>query len=287
VIRNLAAVFGPEGTLLGTQAKVLLAPEDQFFCQPALTWNAIPTPVGVLGLILGGDVLFPEVGRLLAFQGAEALAVLAATNSQAQYQKLRSGALARMQDNQIFAACSFLIGPNFFANGQASPYLGKSALFAPQELTLRGDGVLAEIGHVQSEGVLVEAWDFEALHTLWAQNGLQTRSPLDAAQVRQLLATIYRQLQGAPPPLLPSPPLTAGEPSKTVALALDELPVVASVTSRWPLHLPGPEEGKAAAAVQWAMRALPPETTSRYEEETDEMDALEDKRRSDGTLPPG
>jgi hypothetical protein len=34
------------------------------------------------------------------------------------------------------------------------------------------------------------------------------------------------------------------------------------------------------------MRALPPETISRYEEETDEMDALEDKRRSDDPLPP-
>ena len=72
--------------------------------------------------------------------------------------------------------------------------------------------------------------------------------------------------------------------SKTVALALDDLPVMASVTSRWPLHLPQPEGEKAA--VQWATRALPPETISRYEEETDEMDALEDKRRSDDPLPP-
>ena len=288
VIRNLAAVFGPEGTLLGTQAKVLLTPEDQFFCQPALTWNAIPTPVGSLGLMIGGDVLFPEVGRLLAFQGAEALVVLAASNSQAQYHKLRSGALARMQDNQIFAACSFLVGPNFFANDQAPPYLGKSALLAPQELTLRGDGVLAEIGHVQSEGVLVEAWDFDALHTLWAKNGLHTRSPLDAAQVSQLLATIYRQLQSSPQPVPPSPQLTAGELSfsKTVPLALDDLSVMASVTSRWPLHLPQPEGEKGAATVHSGMRALPPETISRYEEETDEMDALEDKRRSDDPLPP-
>ena len=55
--------------------------------------------------MIGSDVLFPEVGRLLAFQGAEVLITLAAATSQADYNKLRAGALARMQDNQLLAAC--------------------------------------------------------------------------------------------------------------------------------------------------------------------------------------
>ncbi|MCB0053992.1 MAG: hypothetical protein KDE24_31095, partial [Caldilinea sp.] len=115
VIRNLAAVFGPDGALLGTQAKVMLTKEDELYCQPGSTWEVIHTEVGALGLILGSDVLYPEVGRLLAFHGAEALVCMGAAGDQAAYNKLRAGALARMQDNQIFAACAFLVGRNYFS----------------------------------------------------------------------------------------------------------------------------------------------------------------------------
>jgi hypothetical protein len=38
------------------------------------------------------------------------LITLAAATSQADYNKLRAGALARMQDNQLLAACAFLVG---------------------------------------------------------------------------------------------------------------------------------------------------------------------------------
>ena len=91
VIRNLAAVFGPDGALLGTQAKVMLTKEDEFYCRPGTTWDVIHTEVGALGLILGGDVLYPEVGRLLAFHGAEALICMGAAGDQATYNKLRAG----------------------------------------------------------------------------------------------------------------------------------------------------------------------------------------------------
>ena len=70
VIRNLAAVFGPGGELLGVQAKFLLSPIDETYCQPGSTWDVIRTEAGAVGLMLGNDVLYPEIGRLLAFQGA-------------------------------------------------------------------------------------------------------------------------------------------------------------------------------------------------------------------------
>jgi predicted amidohydrolase len=57
VVRNLAAVFGADGALLGIQAKVVLHPADAGIAQPGSAWDVIPTDVGRIGVILGGDVL--------------------------------------------------------------------------------------------------------------------------------------------------------------------------------------------------------------------------------------
>ncbi len=57
--------------------------------QPGSAWDVIPTDVGRIGVILGGDVLYPEVGRLLAYQGADALVTLAACTDLAMYNKVR------------------------------------------------------------------------------------------------------------------------------------------------------------------------------------------------------
>lgn len=295
VIRNLAVVFGPDGTLLGTQAKVMLTQEDELFCQPGASWNVIHSEIGVLGVMIGGDVLFPEVGRLLAFQGAETLITVAASSGQAQYNKLRAGALARMQDNQLFAACSFLVGNDLLASGRRSAYIGKSAIFAPQELTPRFNGVLVEMGNVGSEGVLTAEWDFVELRALWEKSDLRTRNQLNASQASQLLAAIYRQLQSLPRLEDSKEPhqIGYGAPASAAAhtmpvISLDDLPVIASVTSRWPPHsTPGEEGIPLEESVSWAVAnpsaPAQPSGDTRYEEETDEMDALDEQERTPRT----
>ncbi|MEJ5246366.1 MAG: nitrilase-related carbon-nitrogen hydrolase [Caldilinea sp.] len=287
VIRNLTGVFGPDGALLGVQAKVMLSGEDERYCQPGVNWHVIHTEVGALGVIIGGDALFPEVGRLLAFQGAEALIIVAAASSQVEYNKLRAAALARMQDNQLYTACSFLVGPNPFERRPTTTYVGKSAIFAPQELTPRLNGVLVEMGNAASEGVLTTEWDFAELRALWESSEVRVRSQLTAAQAHQLLAAVHRQLQE--PPLLeakqqapPNPPAEHNAPTqRPPELSLDDLPVIASVTSRWPLPHTAPDSlHPAQEQVSWTIVGPPapaPPRPVRYDEETDEMDALDDQ----------
>ena len=288
VIRNLTVVFGPDGAQLGTQAKVILSAADERFCQPGSNWEVIHTEAGALGIMIGGDVLFPEVGRLLAFQGAEALITLAAATSQADYNKLRAGALARMQDNQLLAACSFLVGPDAFDPGHTTTYLGKSAIFAPQELTPRFNGVLVEMGNFTSEGVLTAEWKFAELRALWEKGDARLRHQFNASQASHILATIYRQLQSTP--RLEDQGGAARNKAQAEASAaslvvtLDDLPVIASITSRWP---PFPAAGDADLPVEetvtWsaidATASAPSDADARYEEETDEMDALDDAGR--------
>lgn len=285
-IRNLAAVFGTGGELLGTQAKVLIGDRDEPFCKPGATWDIVHTEVGALGIILGNDVLYPEVGRLLAFQGAEALLALGAYRTLAAYNKHRSGILARMQDNQIYAASAYTVGNDPCGTAPGQLYLGRSAIFAPQELTPRFNGVLVEMGNQTSEGVLSAEWDFVALKDLWETGEMPLRREITGSQGGKMLATLYARLQNTPrlADSTPVEPAAAGQAERIPALqpliTLDELPVIASVTSRWPLHSTLNGDVPAQETVEWS------EATDRcasgaelsfaadHEEETDEMDAL-------------
>ncbi|MCY3707418.1 MAG: hypothetical protein OXG26_00895 [Caldilineaceae bacterium] len=266
VLRNLAVVYGPGGERLGYQAKRVLHPEDEDLAQPGHEWNVIPTPVGRIGLMLGGDLLYPEVGRLLAYQGAELLIAQGAATERVLYEKLRAGMLARMQDNQLFAAISFLVGHNEFSRRQRDPFVGRSSVLAPQELTPRASGVLVESSNFRSESVLSAVWDFEKLAELWETSDTPVRSQLPLDAVGPALAQLYKKMNQlaqsgrhsrplseaqrpeGPEALLavpePQEPETKERPvemeeSVTVpkrtnsTLSLDDLPVLSSVTSYW------------------------------------------------------
>jgi len=292
VIRNLAAVFGPGGELLGVQAKVMLNQTDQALCRPGNTWDVIHSDVGALGVILGSDVLYPEVGRVLAFQGAEVLVAQGACVTQTLYNKLRLGTLARMQDNQLFAASAYVVGVNPLRPQPDGALLGKSAIFAPQELTPRFNGVLVEMGNQSSEGVLTAEWDFRALKELWESSETPVRRNLPLLQASKMLAALYQHVQTLPRLADGEPDNAAGQltpPARSLTLALplitlDDLPIIASVTSRWPLQSVAAGADPAEEAVsEWNGADGSPagpiltgaaEGATAYEEETDEMDAL-------------
>lgn len=249
VIRNMAVVYNSDGQMVGRQAKVVLHPADTDLAQAGSTWDVIATEVGQLGLILGSDVLYPEVGRLLAYQGAEMLVLQAACTDELLYQKLRTGALARMQDNQLFAAASFLVGENQLSRAQRTPFVGKSAILAPQELTPRGNGVLVEMGNLRSEGVLAAQWDFVALRQLWESSETPVRRQLPVQQAGQLLAELYSRLQTLPKvaqldqlPDVENETETVAKPKLLSTQNLDDLVVIATVTQRWPPMLDLPDE---------------------------------------------
>jgi len=316
---NQCAVFGEDGSLLGTQSKVLGSMEDEDLAKRGRTFDVIPTSVGRLGIMLGSDVLYPEVGRLLAYQDAEVLILQAACPSPAYYNKTRAGILARMQDNQLFAVSSYLTGENPLrrTNGQPpQPYQGRSAVFAPQELTPRFNGVLVEMGSPRADGVVTAEWDFVALRKAWEESETPLRKNHSGERVNSLLAALYTQLRALPQPaegeLLA---LAADEGDESIIAAadtdeellrLDQLTVVASVTSTWPLRRvvlvdadPAPETDEAGGAeaedgtakvlpvekapveeVTWPPRNYndaPGGAPIRRDDETDEMDAVENR----------
>jgi predicted amidohydrolase len=215
-VRHRAAVFGPDGDLLGRHDKMILSPEDQALAQPGDAWHVIDSPVGRVGILLGEEALYPEAGRVLAYGGAELLVTLAAVGDETLAAHIRAATIARAQDNRCFAAASFLVGRNYIAaeEGSAPAFTGKSGIFAPLEMTPRFSGVLVEMGTSEAEGLLTAELDRPKLQWLWEHgtNPVRRAMPMDLfgrylpalyASGRSLAATWEDEVAAAP--ALPAP----------------------------------------------------------------------------------
>ena len=190
-IQNVSLVFGPDGSLLGRQAKAVLSPRDQAVTHPAEGWGVIPTPAGRVGILLGNDALYPEPARILAYQGADMLLTMAAVTRPATYHKIRQAAQARCQENQLYGMVSFLVGPDPFADADAPQFVGKSAIFAPLDFTPRFSGVMVEVGSPLAEGVITAEWDYPALEALWQESDTPLRREMPLLQAGPILANVY------------------------------------------------------------------------------------------------
>ena len=71
VIYNSAAIFGPGGELIGCHAKTHLFSAEQRWFRAGNDHQVYSTDVGNIGVIICFDMGFPEVGRVLALNGAE------------------------------------------------------------------------------------------------------------------------------------------------------------------------------------------------------------------------
>lgn len=191
VMRHMALVFGPDGSLLGKQAAVALAHDEHPMIEAAPTWQAIQTPIGRLGVLISNDMFYPEAGRILAYGGAEILAGVGAATEAVHYHRQRLGLLARVEDNQVYGALSFAVGYNPFTSGDEEPYLGRSLLAAPASMTPRYTGVMVEMGTDSAEGLITAEWSFGALHEQWQADHAPLRSTMPLEHTGPTLAAIY------------------------------------------------------------------------------------------------
>ncbi len=191
VVRHLAMVFGPDGQQLGQQAAVVLPGDEHPLVEPGRGWQAIQTPVGRLGLLIGGDALYPEAGRLLAFAGAEALIGLGAVTKPVHVHRQRQGLLARVEDSQLYGVASFAVGYNPFTPADDTPYIGRSLIAAPAALTPRTNGILVEMGTDSTEGLITAEWSYRSLREHWADDDMMVRSGLPMDRMGSTLAAVY------------------------------------------------------------------------------------------------
>ncbi|HSJ54913.1 MAG TPA: nitrilase-related carbon-nitrogen hydrolase [Anaerolineae bacterium] len=243
-VRNRAYLFDVDGEVLGYQDKLNLTPGEGDLAGPGSEIEVFRTRHARLGLLIGRDALYPELARALAVQGAEVIVGLAACPGVAQGRAVRSALAMRAEENQLFVAGSFLLGPDHLGRDVQEDFYGQSALLSPISLSPRGDGILVQAGTDRTEGIIAAELDGQALSQLQATSRFRPRSEMHLGNAGAILAEMYRdgltieqaieQRVGgpayAPPPEVPSfvrretPPEEPPEPLAEEEAPVEELP---------------------------------------------------------------
>ena len=190
-LRNRAFVFDVDGSTLGYQDKLNVAPAEEGLAEPGADLGVINTRQGRLGLLIGRDALYPELARLLAIQNADLLVGLAASPGASQAAIVRSAIALRAEENQVFAVASFLLGANYLSRGTQEEFFGQSAVLAPISLTPKGDGILVQAGTNRTEALIAADVDHTALQQLRETSRFRPRSEMHLGNLGPVLAEMY------------------------------------------------------------------------------------------------
>lgn len=106
--------------------------------------------LGSVGILVGGEIYFPEVSRILSLLGTRIL--LASNISKYSYNdfKYRAGIWREVQQNQIFACESFLLG-----NLGNDKLKGRASIIGPCEITDDGSGIIAKASSFDKEETVI------------------------------------------------------------------------------------------------------------------------------------
>jgi predicted amidohydrolase len=126
IIFNTAVLVGPDGEMLGSYNKVHLRGEERMAFREGYKMPIVETEIGNIGLMLGWDLAFPEVGRSMTLEGAELLCVLA-NWEQAQMEEWRTYVRARAYENALYVAAANRVGEDVTLN-----FGGESMIVGPR-----------------------------------------------------------------------------------------------------------------------------------------------------------
>ena len=192
-VKNRSYVFDVAGEIVGYQDKLNLAADEQDLVAPGSTLTVLETRHVRLGIVIGLDALYPEVSRLLAMQGADLLVGIIASPGAAQARAVRTALGVRAEENQVLAACSFLLGPNYLGRENRDDLYGQSALLAPISLTSKGDGILLQAGTDRTETIIAGELPADELYALRQQGRFRPRQQLWLGEMGPVLAEFYEQ----------------------------------------------------------------------------------------------
>jgi predicted amidohydrolase len=262
--KHISFVFGPNGQIIGRQEKIHLTIEEMGFCQAGEELTAIETEVGRIGILINEDALFPESGRLLAYQRADTLVNLAACDGADLFHQTRHAFIARLDENELMGVQSCLVGPNrLTASGQ--DFVGKSGLLSPITLSPQRDGISFQIGAMTVEGIIAETVDLGAMRHQWESDTPRLRQGMRTLAYRPLsqaysnmrnLDQVYRsprksldrpgRPERAETPPSPSDTQPSPAPPPSVSTPLSDRPDLTdqSERERRNLNLSGSERGK-------------------------------------------
>ncbi len=125
VLYNSAVLIAPDGGVAGEYRKVHLQAEERLIFRPGYKISTEETEVGVMGMMVGWDLAFPEVARSLVLDEAEILLLPAAWQAK-DADMWRTLLVARAYENDVFIAAANRIGEE-----PSYTFAGQSAVLAP------------------------------------------------------------------------------------------------------------------------------------------------------------
>jgi len=132
---------------------------------------AFDTDCGKVGVLIGYDVEFPELSRLLAEEGVQILFVPFNTNTQNEFIRIQLCARARAIENECYVAIAGSVG-NLPKVSNMDIQMAQSAVFTPADFAFPGNGVLAE-APPNTETTLVAELDLALLKQLHTYGSLR------------------------------------------------------------------------------------------------------------------
>jgi predicted amidohydrolase len=105
IIFNSVVMIGPDGELIGDYHKVHLKGEERMAFRAGFKYPVFECTFGIVALLSGYDLAFPEAARSLALDGAELL-VVAANWEKPHRDEWRTYVLARAYENALFVSAA-------------------------------------------------------------------------------------------------------------------------------------------------------------------------------------
>ncbi|MCA9792096.1 MAG: bifunctional GNAT family N-acetyltransferase/carbon-nitrogen hydrolase family protein [Candidatus Eremiobacteraeota bacterium] len=149
---NVAHLFTPSGDAY-TQEKLHLSPGErrEFGLSPGRELRVFETGYGRVAMVVGHDIEFPEVARLLTLAGAEILFVPFRSDERKAYLRIRYSGQARAVENEVYTVLTGSVG-NY----------AEALVFTPCDFAFPQDGVAAA-AEFDSQTVVISDLDLEAL----------------------------------------------------------------------------------------------------------------------------
>lgn len=130
------------------------------------------TDAGKIGILICYDVEFPELPRLLREQGMQILFVPFLTDTQNGYMRVRSCAMARAVENEIYVAMAGSVGNLPRVNNMDIQY-AQSAVFTPSDFAFPNNQIKAE-ATPNTEMTLIADVDLDLLKELHVHGSVRT-----------------------------------------------------------------------------------------------------------------
>ena len=170
---NVAHIFGPTG-IRGHYDKMMPTPgeRESWRIASGKTLTVFDAGIARIGLLICYDIEFPLLSRALAEAGAEIILAPSNTETEWGYWRVRTGAMARALENQVYTVHSPVVGASPWS-AACPANCGMAGIFAPSDAGFPPGGILA-LGEMNKAQWVYAEVDLDLIAEVRASGGVQT-----------------------------------------------------------------------------------------------------------------